>query len=66
MTERSINISPKELSTLQDWISTFDTPAHTITLTVSNSSGIGPSIRADIELGNGEGRYKDLTDYSSW
>jgi len=37
-----------------------------VTITVSSSSGIGPSIEAKIETQQGQGVWKDFTDYESW
>lgn len=65
MTERSINISPKELLTLVEWISTFEKSPHEIKI-ITESTGIGTAIRAEVETAEGEGRFKDLTDYESW
>lgn len=65
MTERSINISPKELEVLTAWIETFDPNPHVIHITAT-ATGIGTALRAEVETAEGEGRFKDLTDYESW
>ena len=66
MSERSINISPKELLVLVEWVSTtFDKPPVQIKL-IATATGIGTHIRAEVETAEGEGVYKDITDYESW
>lgn len=65
MTERSIDISPIELETLVEWVNTFDPQPRVIKITAT-ATGIGTSLRAEVETAEGEGRYKDLTDYESW
>ena len=65
MTERSIQISPKELLALVEWISTFETSPHVIKI-ITVPTGVGTAIRAEIETSESEGRFKDLTDYESW
>lgn len=62
---RSINISPKELEKLMKWIDTFDPKPHSIHIEAT-ATGIGTALRAEFETAEGEGRYKDLTDYESW
>ena len=61
----NIDISPLELETLMKWFETLDPKPHVIRLTAENT-GIGTHIRAEIEMGDGEGRFKDITDYESW
>jgi len=65
MTERSIDISPTELETLMSWLETFDPKPHVIHI-VATATGIGTHYRAEIETSEGEGRFKDLTDYENW
>ena len=65
MSERSIDISPTELETLTDWISTFDPKPHVIKI-IATATGIGTHLRAEVETSEGEGRFKDLTDYENW
>ena len=49
MSERSINISPKELLVLVEWVSTtFDKPPVQIKL-IATATGIGTHIRAEIQ-----------------
>lgn len=63
--KRSIDISPTELETLMNWVNTFDPIPHVIRVTAT-ATGIGTHLRAEIETGEGEGRFKDLTDYDNW
>lgn len=66
MAEHRVKISPKELLDLVEWISkSFDTPPKSITL-IALPTGIGTAIRAEVETAEGEGRYKDITDYDNW
>jgi hypothetical protein len=60
-----LTLSWVELETLVDWVRTLEPKPDFIKLT-SVPTGIGPAIRAEIETAEGEGRYKDLTDYESW
>jgi hypothetical protein len=65
--ERSyrLMISPKELESLTEWIKPMDPQPHKITL-IGQSTGIGFCLRAEIETAEGEGRWKDITDYENW
>lgn len=65
MSERSISFSVIELETLVKWINTMDPQPHVVKVTAS-PTGIGTVLRAEIETGEGEGRFKDLTDYDNW
>lgn len=58
-------ISPKELESLTEWIKPMDPQPHKITL-IGGSTGIGFCLRAEIETGEGEGLWKDITDYENW
>jgi hypothetical protein len=58
-------ISPKELESLTEWIKPMDPQPHKITL-IGGSTGIGFCLRAEIEIGEGEGLWKDITDYENW
>jgi hypothetical protein len=37
-----------------------------VSIETKNSNGIGTAIQVYIETAEGEGLYKDLTDYGSW
>ena len=63
---KTIEISPKELITLMDWIATFDNPPRVIKIISSPETGLGRGVRAEVETSENEGRYKDITDYESW
>jgi hypothetical protein len=65
MSERSIDISPIELTTLMTWIETFDPKPHRVKI-IAHHTGIGTALRAEVETSEGEGRFKDLTDYENW
>jgi hypothetical protein len=54
-----------ELETLAEWIKTLDPQPVSIKL-IGGSSGIGFCLRAEIETAEGEGKFKDLTDYENW
>lgn len=60
-----IDISPTEVATLVEWIGTFDPIPHVIRITAT-ATGIGTHLRAEVETSEGEGRFKDLTDYENW
>ena len=61
----SITIGITELETLVKWINTMD-PHPRVVKIVATATGIGTHYRAEIETAEGEGRFKDLTDYESW
>ena len=61
----SITIGIIELETLVKWINTMDPHPHVVKI-VATATGIGTHYRAEIESGDGEGRFKDLTDYDTW
>ena len=65
MTERSITISPAELNTLTKWLESFEPLPHSVRI-IATGTGIGTALRAEIETAEGEGRFKDLTDYENW
>ena len=67
MAEHSTNITIgiTELETLVKWINTMDPQPHLVKI-VATATGIGTHYRAEIESGDGEGRFKDLTDYDTW
>jgi hypothetical protein len=65
MTERTITITPKELNTLMEWIGSMDSSPHVIKI-IANHTGIGAQLKAEIETSEGEGHFKDLTDYENW
>jgi hypothetical protein len=65
MTERVITITPIELNTLMEWISSMD-PSPRVVKIISTATGIGRGLRAEIETAEGEGSFKDLTDYENW
>ena len=65
MNEQRIMINPKELESLAEWIKPMDPQPHKITL-ISGSTGIGCCLRAEIETAEGEGLWKDITDYETW
>ena len=62
----TIEISPKELLTLVDWIATFEQSPRVIKIISGPETGLGRSVRAEVETSENEGRYKDITDYESW
>ena len=63
---KTIEISPTELLKLMDWIATFESSPRVIKLISGPETGVGRSVRAEVETAEGEGRYKDITDYESW
>jgi hypothetical protein len=65
MNKRSIDISPTELETLMTWVNSFDPLPHSVRI-IATATGIGTALRAEIETAEGEGRFKDLTDYENW
>ena len=65
MNQQRIMINPKELESLSEWIKPMDPQPHKITL-IGGSTGIGFCLRAEIETAEGEGLWKDITDYETW
>lgn len=65
MTERVILISPKEIQSLVNWIATFEKTPRVIKL-IGTQTGIGQALRAEVEITEDEGVYKDLTNYEEW
>ena len=65
MSETKIYISPKELQSIMDWIETFDPKPHRVEI-IAHPTGIGTALRVEVETADGEGRYKDITDYENW
>ena len=65
MSQSRIHMSPKEIETLLEWVNSFDEKPHRVTI-ISEETGIGNALRAEIETADGEGRWKDLTDYENW
>lgn len=61
----TINISPTEIETLYNWVNNLEPKPHVIEL-IASPTGIGTHIRAEYETSEGEGRFKDITDYESW
>ena len=61
----SITIGITELETLVKWINTMD-PHPQVVKIISTGTGIGTHYRAEVETEEGEGRFKDLTDYENW
>lgn len=63
-----LEISVIELKKLMQWIADkqlLDQNVH-VTIESSNTGGIGISTQAFIKTADGEGIYKDLTDYENW
>jgi len=60
-----IDISAVELRTLVEWVEKLEVEPAKIRLTASHT-GIGLHIRAEVETSEGEGLFKDITDYESW
>jgi hypothetical protein len=60
-----VTMSPSEIETLVDWVKTFDPPPHQVRI-IAASTGIGNHLRAEVDQGDGEGRWKDITDYENW
>ena len=62
-----IKLQVRDIKALNLWLSRQSVVDITpVEITVSNSSGIGPSVEVKIETMEGEGLWKDLTDYGSW
>jgi hypothetical protein len=60
-----IDISFSELETLMKWISKMD-PKPIVIKLQGTHTGIGMDIRAEVDNGEGEGVYKDISDYAEW
>ena len=63
---QKIKLQVKDLKALMEWITAVGFQDGSVEITVSHSSGIGPSIEAKIETAPGQGVWKDLTDFRSW
>lgn len=61
----TLTFTCKELYDLYKWIDDMDPKPRLIKI-YSTQTGIGQSLRAEIDNGEGEGIYKDFTDYESW
>ena len=66
--DRSIRLSKTEIKMLYDWVESFpkeygENPVVEIKI---HQTGIGPSITGSFETNNGEGIWKDLSDYDNW
>jgi hypothetical protein len=62
-----IKLTVKDLRDLLAWVDTVGVEKTAVVdITVSYSSGIGPSIEAKMETEKGQGVWKDLTDHGSW
>ena len=62
-----IKLQVKDVKLLLEWINSVGVESTALVeITVSHSSGIGPSIEAKMETAAGEGVWKNLTDYWSW
>ena len=62
-----IKLQVRDIKALTEWLSrqpVVDTTS--VEITVSHASAIGPSVEVKIETMEGEGIWKDLTDYESW
>lgn len=60
-----IDISAVELRTLVEWVEKLEVEPPKIRL-IASHTGIGLHIRAEVETSEGEGQFKDITDYESW
>jgi hypothetical protein len=65
MERNTVTIGTIELETLNEWLKTFDPQPVKIKL-IGGSTGIGFCLRAEVETAEGEGKFKDLTDYDNW
>ena len=61
----SISIGLSELKKLTDWLEKMDPQPHVVYI-ITEHTGIGTAIRAEIKTAEDEGRWKDLTDYDNW
>ena len=66
MSERKVELSLEELKTLMEWLAKFESPPRVVSIMQGKQTGIGRGVRAEIETAEGEGCFKDLTDYSNW
>lgn len=63
--ETSIEIGIGELEDLNAWIEKMDPKPRVIKI-INTPTGIGVGLRAEVVTQDGEGRWKDLTDYENW
>ena len=63
---KEINILTSDLTQLMEWLSTgFEIMPQKVKI-VTIETGIGTTIRAEVDTSETEGRYKDLTNYENW
>lgn len=66
MSDRKIVLSIEQLRKILDWAETKGSGDFDVEITVSHSSGIGPSVEAVVVTGQGEGVWKDFTELDKW
>jgi hypothetical protein len=64
----SISLSKGEIKLIHDWVQSFpkeygENPIISIKI---HQTGIGPSMKGYFETNEGEGIWKDLSDYDHW
>ena len=63
--KQTVQISTIELETLYNWINNLD-PKPRIFKIIATATGIGTHLRVEYETAEGEGCFKDITDYDNW
>ena len=66
MSSNSVKLRVADLKKLMEWISTLEDKNFEVEITTSHNSGIGMSIEASVETGEGSGVWIDLSDYENW
>ena len=66
VTEHRVKLSVSQLEKLLTWLKANDMKPERLVVIREASTGIGPAIRAEVEITEDEGRYIDLTEYENW
>jgi hypothetical protein len=61
-----VKLSTSQLEKLLSWLKANDVKPDQQIKILETATGIGPHVRAELEITEDEGRYIDLTDYASW
>lgn len=59
-------ISVQQLLALGDWVNSKSLSSDQLVTIKVKSTGIGTAVTASVETTEGEGLWKDLTDYDRW
>lgn len=66
MSNAKVKLNAMQVEALQDWLKEKQVPAGCPVVITQTETGIGPAIEAQVEITEGEGIWKDLTNYNDW